>query len=240
MSHLSRSLSSSPTTLILQRRRDEPLRRQSGTGTVTLGNSDSGRGRLEDKQALNGLEGAQLDAEVRLSVETGAGGPGDAARAVPVADAALRGARGAPLQHAQDRGLHARHEDGGFSEPPGQARLERGLVRRAGVVGLALLLEHDARLGGREERRGRRVHEAGYVALPDRVLGEVVHVRRAVEVGRDVVGPLVAVDLAAVEALVVGGAVVDVVVVGHELDRARPVPDLGGPVREGLVAGVAG
>ncbi len=105
---------------------------------------------------------------------------------------------------------------------------------------LALLLEHDARLGRREEGGGGRVDEAVHALLPHRVVGEVEHVRGAVQVAGDVVGPLVVVHLGAVSALVIRRAVVDVVVVADEPDAPGPVPDLGGPVRERLVARVAG
>lgn len=162
-----------------------------GRGVVLLP-GDAGRGRLEDEQALDGLERAELGAEIGLPVEAGAR-PREAARRAAVSDAALGGARGALLEESHDGGLGARHEHGRLAQPAREAGLEGRLVRRAGAAGLALLLEHDARLGRLEEGGGGRVDEAVHVLLPGRVVGQVGHVRGAVEVGRDVVGPFVVV-----------------------------------------------
>lgn len=163
-----------------------------GGRNVVLLPGNRGRGRFEDEQALDGLQRTELGAEVGLPVEAGAR-PRDAARRAAVSDTALGGARGALLEKSHDGGLRARNEDGGLSQPAREAGLEGRLVRRACAAGLAFLLEHDARLGRLEEGCGGRVHEAVHVLLPGRVVGQVGHVRGAVEVARDVVGPFVVV-----------------------------------------------
>lgn len=154
--------------------------------------SDGGRWRLQYEQALDRLERAELGAEVGLPVEAGAR-PRDTARRPTVSGAALGGARGALLEKSHDGGPRAWHEHGRLSHPAREAGFEGRLVRRAGAAGFALLLKHDARLGRLEESGGGRVDEAVHVLLPGRVIGQVGHVCGAVEVARDVVGPLVVV-----------------------------------------------
>ena len=171
-----------------------------------------------------------------MAIESAAG-PRDTAGRVTVSNTALGSARSALLEHAHDGCLCARNEDGGLAHPARQTSLEGGLIGGAGLAGLALLFEHDARL---EESGGGRLDKAMHVLLPDSVFGKIIHVRGAVEITGDVVGPLVVVHLGAVGAFVIRCAVVHVVVVADESDTPRPIPDLSGPVGERLVSRVAG